>query len=94
MDDGIDATAYADFVGRDDQDAILALVDGAHFAHCSHEDCAINAWLDQHILDRRINIDITFLAADNTEAASILVVRVHVLVVFDIDTFVKTVQFV
>lgn len=88
MHECVNATAYSDLVCRNNYGTILTLLDGAYFADCCDEDSTVDTRLDQRILNGGIDIDITLLAADDTQTASVKIVRVQILIILYINAFV------
>ena len=84
----VDAAADSYLVCRDNYSTILTLLDGAYLADCCDENGTINARLDERILNRSINVHITLLAADDTEAAPVKIVRVQILIILHVNAFV------
>ena len=94
MNQCVNATAYPNLVSSYNNCAVLTFFNCANLADFSNKNCTVNARLNQGILNCSININVRLFTANDAKTTSIIVVWVEVLVVFDIDAFVKAVEFV
>ena len=84
----VDTAAYTDRVSSYYQSTVFTFLNCRNFGNCGNEDGAVDAGLNQNVLDGGIYINIALLTAYYTQAASILIVWVQVLVIFHVDALI------